>query len=147
MELLKENMTNSNLHYFLQQGQSIVYLHKLLFKNASLRYIGKWASILIELFLYVLSIAVFAAMVILPDHFFSTIVISNSNYQIASNTTDNYSVGWIWFVKIIIALFPLLTIALARLLKRHRQEKDLIHKAFEIAQTMRDRFVEMKDEG
>ncbi len=137
MEILGRNGINEPT-YFLLQGQSIVYLHKLMSKNASLYFIGRWTSIVLELLLYLLAIIVFILVVMLPNDLFSIEIVVDANNNLRIST-------WALLIKIVLALIPLLAIALARLLNRYRKEKQLNRTAFEIIETMRDRFAEMKD--
>lgn len=139
MKTANTDLTLDARTYFLHQGQSINKLNVILDSNILTHYLNKWFSIIIEISLYILFIAVLIGVFIIPDNL-SFYFPVNESTQITTQIHHEDFATLIMCFKLICILLSLPLLLFAILLGRNRKKNSLIRKAYEESLKMKENF-------
>lgn len=128
--------------YFLQQGQSIGRLHDILNSNLLTGTLKRGISILLELVLFVLFLAILLLVIYIPlDPIQIEQALSESTTATATIHNDDV-MALMMVIKAALFTVALMPLILMVLMRRNRRKSALIHQAFEEVAQMKQKFDE-----
>ncbi len=126
--------------YFLQQGQSTLKLYSILKSNLLTGFVKSGISVLFEIILFLLFVAIVIAVAIIPTEPIQGQIALDNETVIYAGLKREEITAIMYIIKGVLLASSLVPLALMVLLKRNRRKRALIEDAYMEVDMMKERF-------